>query len=85
MFLKPKRPKYLRFNPAIKISFDLMHKKTGRALETKDSSPADYYLPNNKRRRWPPQNGQTLIPGQYFNLTPMGLRRKKYGVPFYTS
>jgi hypothetical protein len=31
-------------------------KKQAVALETKDSSSADHYLPNNKVRGWPPQN-----------------------------
>jgi hypothetical protein len=39
-----------------KISFDLMQKKQSVALETKDSSSADHYLPNNKVGGWPPQN-----------------------------
>jgi hypothetical protein len=57
MFLKPRRPKNLRFKPAGKINFDLtQQKKQTVALETKDSSSADHYLPNNKVRGWPPQN-----------------------------
>jgi hypothetical protein len=38
-----------------KISFDLMQKQT-IALETKDSSSADHYLPNNNVGGRPPQN-----------------------------
>jgi hypothetical protein len=42
-------------------------------LETKDSSSADHYLPNNKVCIWPPQNDKTLISGQHLNLTPIDL------------
>jgi hypothetical protein len=57
MFLKPGRPKNLRFKQAGKIMFDLtQQKKQSVALETKDSSSADHYLPNNNVRGRPPQN-----------------------------
>ena len=56
MFLKPRRPKNLWFKPAGKINWDLTQQKTDVALETKDSSSANHYLPNNKVGGWPPQN-----------------------------
>ena len=61
MFLKPKRPKNLRFKPAGKINWDLTQQKQTVALETKDSSSADHYLPNNKVGGGPPQNDQPWI------------------------
>jgi hypothetical protein len=41
-----------------KINFDLTQQKQSVALERKDSSSADHYLPNNKVRGWPPQNNK---------------------------
>jgi hypothetical protein len=67
MFLKPWRPKNLRFNPAGKISFDLTkQKKQNLPLETKDSSSADHCLPNNKVSGRPVTTRQKLLYIQVF-------------------
>jgi hypothetical protein len=44
-------------------------------LETKDYSSVDHYLTKDEVHGWPPQNDKALIPGQYLNLTSIGLRR----------
>jgi hypothetical protein len=46
MFLKPRRPKNLRFKPAGKISYDFtQQKKQTVILETKDSASATECVP----------------------------------------
>jgi hypothetical protein len=72
LFLKPRRPKNLRFTPVKKISFDLNRQKYRPCcLKGKILRRPMIFYPNNKclvgllRMT-------NLNPGQYINLTPMG-------------